>query len=248
MRYTERMNVRVVSYNIHKCIGTDGLYHPERTAETLAHFSADVLLLQEVDDGATRSKGDRQVDRLGDLLGFAYRTFAVNVQLRSGGGYGNAILSRWPIIADRNIDLTTPLKKRRSVLHAHLQLPASSGQTDLHVFNMHLGLAQYERKLQLARFLGSESLTSIATAIPVVVGGDFNDVWGNLHKRLEPEGFRRADKPPRTFPARLPLRSLDSVYVRGTAELAKVFRGDQATARIASDHRPLVADLVLRTR
>lgn len=248
MGYTAAMNVRVVSYNIHKCIGTDGAYHPERTAETLAHFNPDVLLLQEVDEGATRSKGDRQVDRLGDLLGFPHRTFAVNVTLRSGGGYGNAILSRWPIIAERNLDLTTRFKKRRSVLHAHLQLPEDSGQTDLHVFNMHLGLAQYERKLQLAMFLGSDSLTSIATTIPVVVGGDFNDVWGNLHKRLEPEGFRRAAKPPRTFPARLPLRSLDSLYVRGAAELANVFRGDQATARVASDHRPLVADLVLGNR
>ena len=240
------MNVRVVSYNIHKCIGTDGAYHPERTAETLAHFNADILLLQEVDEGANRSQRDRQVDRLGDLLGFAHRAFAVNVHLRSGGGYGNAILSRWPIVEDRNIDLTTPLKKRRSVLHARVQLPGDAVHSELHVFNVHLGLAQYERKLQLAMFLKSDALANIDATIPVVIGGDFNDVWGNLYKRLEPNGFRRLPKPPRTFPARLPLRSLDSVYVRGGADITTVFRGDHETARIASDHRPLVADVILR--
>jgi endonuclease/exonuclease/phosphatase family metal-dependent hydrolase len=237
------MNIRVVSYNIHKCIGIDGNYHPERTAATLAEFKPDVLMLQEVDDGAQRSQGHRQVDVLGELLGMPYRAFAVNVTLRSGGGYGNAILSRWPITAQQNLDLTTRLKKRRSVLHAELQLPDGAA---LHVFNMHLGLAQYERKLQLTAFLQSEILASVATNTPVVVAGDFNDVWGNLHKRLLPQGFRCVEKPPRTFPARLPMRALDSLYVRGHAHIDSLFCGDTNHAKVASDHRPLVGNVVLR--
>lgn len=240
------MRLRVVTWNIHKCIGgLDRRYDPARIADALAHYEPDVLLLQEVDEGARRSNGDRQVDLLGDRLGYAHRSWFPNVLVRGGGEYGNAILSRYPIVETRNIDLTVRFKKRRSVLHALCRVRAHGLDRTLHVFNMHLGLAQFERRLQLRTFLDSHPFRGLDAQTPVVVGGDLNDVYGSLGQLLAPAGFRGVARRPRTFPAWAPLRSLDALYVRGDLALARLERGETALARRASDHRPLIADLEL---
>src|SRR5690348_4905134 len=92
------MRLRVLSYNIHKCIGgVDRRYQPDRVADVIRGQDPDMLLLQEVDAGCGRSNGDKQVDVLGDLVGMRYRSWFPNVDVRGGGKYGNAILSRYPI-------------------------------------------------------------------------------------------------------------------------------------------------------
>ena len=88
------MRFRLMTYNIHKGIGgVDRRYRPERIIEVVEHCQPDILLLQEVDDGVPRSRLDRQVDTLGEALGYAHRAYQHNVSLRRGF-YGNAILSR----------------------------------------------------------------------------------------------------------------------------------------------------------
>ncbi len=240
------MRVRVLSYNIHKCIGgLDRRYRPERIVATVAHYQPDLVLLQEVDQGVPRSNGDRQVDLLGDQLGFAHRAWFPNVEVRGGGQYGNAILSRWPLEAVANVDLTIGRRKRRSVLHGEVRVRHDDFDRTVHVFNMHLGLSQAERKLQLRTFLDCHPFAGLHHDTPVIVGGDLNDVYGTLGRLLEPAGFRGVARPPRTFPAWGPLRALDSLYVRGTARLLELGRGEIAVARAASDHRPLIADVQL---
>jgi len=241
------LRIRIVTYNIHKCIGgIDRRCAPERVGETIAYYEPDVVMLQEVDDQAKRSMKERQVDRLGDLLGLRHRTYFPNVFLRGGGEYGNAILSRFPLTDTQNIDLTLPLKKRRSVLHARFRVRINrrSQTRTLHVYNIHLGLSGFERKIQLRRFLDSHPFTHLDRRTPIVVGGDFNDVWGTLGpKLLMPAGFRGQHSPLATFPAYAPVRALDSLYVRGRLELKHIFRSHLGLARKASDHLPLVADL-----
>ena len=91
------MQLRLLTYNIHKCIGgVDRKYLPERIYETIAHYQPDIVLLQEVDDGVARSKNHCQIDWLGDALDFPHRLFQANVKVQRGS-YGNAILSRFPI-------------------------------------------------------------------------------------------------------------------------------------------------------
>src|SRR5579862_4332509 len=117
------LRLRVLSYNIHKCIGgVDRRYEPERIAEVIRKLEADVLLLQEVDANVPRSKHDHQVDVLGELVGMRYRSWFPNVDVRGGGHYGNAILSRFPLIESSNIDLSIRFKKKRSVLHAVIRV------------------------------------------------------------------------------------------------------------------------------
>jgi len=239
------MRLRVLTYNVHKCIGgLDRQYDPTRVHETIAHHDPDLVLLQEVDNAAKRSGYHRQVDVLGDLLGYSHRTWFANVNVRGGGEYGNAILSRLPHMRSRNIDLTIGWRKRRSALHARYRLPHRVGGADtLHVFNMHLGLSGGERKKQLRLFLSE--LAEVEMHEPVIVAGDFNDVWGTLGKILKGAGFRGPGRGVRTFPAYAPIGALDRVFVRGSVALRDLQSSRLAVAKSASDHLPLVADIEL---
>lgn len=241
------MKLRVLSYNIHKCIGgVDRRYEPRRIVEVIQKLDADVVMLQEVDAGVKRSNGDRQAELLGNELGLRYHTWFPNVDIRGGGQYGNAILSRYPLIESTNIDVTLRFKKRRSVLHGVLRVRHDDVDRTVHVFNMHLGLARYERKRQLEMFLNSHPFAHLHHDTPVVVGGDLNDVYGGLGQLLAPSGFRGMERRPLTFPAWGPLRALDAIFVRGAVEFMKLSRCDSELARRASDHRPIVAEVRLR--
>ncbi len=241
------MKLRTLSYNIHKCIGgVDRKYDPNRIVEVIHKLDVDVAMLQEVDSGVPRSNHDNQVDLLADALGLRYRTWFPNVDVRGGGRYGNAILSRYPIIESTNIDLSLRFKKRRSVLHAVLRVRHDEVDRTLHVYNMHLGLARYERRIQLRMFLDSHPFQNLHADTPVLVGGDLNDVYGRLGSLLAPAGFRGIDRRPLTFPAWGPLRALDAIFVRGDVDFMRLSRCDSDLARRASDHRPLVAEVRLR--
>lgn len=236
-----------MSYNIHKCIGgIDRRYQPDRIVAAIGHYRPDVVMLQEVDAGARRSNGDRQVDVLGDALELRHRAWFPNVNLRDGGAYGNAVLSRFQCRRADNLDLTMPGRKVRSMLHAIVRVRKGGRTRTVHVFNMHLGLRQDERRRQLVRFLDSHPFAHMHHRTPVIVGGDLNDVYGTLgSSMLVPAGFRAMPSSPRTFPAYAPLRPLDAVFVRGDVQIRRAARGQVAVAKRASDHLPLVVDLEL---
>ena len=238
------MRFQLVTYNIHKGIGgIDRRYRPERIIDALQHHRPDIVLLQEVDDGAARSQHHRQVDLFGDALGLAHRAFQPNVRLRTGT-YGNAILSRFPMTGVEHIELTIPLKKRRRALAAHCRLEGHDGRThNLLVVNSHLGLAGFERTIQIRRILDFHALAHAHHHTAVVVAGDMNDVWHGLGRRLlEPAGFLPAAGAIRTFPAAMPMRALDRIYFRGRLLLHGAHASRTAVARRASDHLPLVAE------
>lgn len=241
------MHLRLITYNIHKCIGgLDRKFDPERVRDVLSHYEPDLLFLQEVDDQAERSRFHRLSDLLGDMLGLRHRSWFPNVTLRKGGQYGNAILSRFPILETSNIDLTVGWRKRRSVLHVRCRVRLHSGTSrTVHLYNLHLGLAGTERKVQLRRFLESQPLSSLDARAPVIAAGDLNDVWATLGPQiLQPAGFRCSPPLP-TFPAYAPMRALDGVYVRGSVSIEHCHRARVRLARYASDHLPLIADLRL---
>jgi endonuclease/exonuclease/phosphatase family metal-dependent hydrolase len=236
---------RLLTYNIHKAIGgVDRRYRLERVVETIAHCQPDIALLQEVDDGVPRSRRHRQVELLADELGLPHHAYQRNVSLREGH-YGNAILSRYPLYDIRHLELTIPLKKRRRALAAHCRMRFDGHSHTLLVFNLHLGLAGFERNMQIRRVLTSDVLKHVHSTTPVVLAGDYNDVWGTLGQRmLVPAGFQAAAGMVRTFPAFMPIRPLDRIYYRGPLELHHSFASHTKIASEASDHLPLVADFL----
>ncbi len=242
------MKLRALTWNVHKCVGgVDRRYDAQRVADVIAHHEPDVVLLQEVAQNSKRYNGEAQVERLSELLGMRHQTFFVNVKTRGvRGDYGNAILSRFPLTQASNTSLKIAGKKERSVLHARIRVRVGRRSRTLHVFNMHLGLSGMERKIQLRRFLEQRPFKGLDERTPILVGGDFNDVWGTLGRLLEPKGFRGPTRPLPTFPAFAPVRALDSLYVRGALELVRVERSRLQLARQASDHLPLIADLEAR--
>jgi len=242
------MRFRLLSYNIHKGIGgVDRRYCPERIVETIEHYTPDIVLLQEVDDGVPRSEHHRQVEMLALAMGFRHHAYQRNVRLKSGF-YGNAILSRFPLTQVDTIDLSVPLKKRRQALVVRSCIRHQGHSRTMTLANVHLGLAGYERKSQLRRLLDHPMLSCHHGSSPVLVGGDFNDVWGSLGKRVMfPAGFHSAGGRIRTFPATMPMRPLDRVFVRGAMIVHRAYAGHTRLARQASDHLPLVVDLELTT-
>jgi endonuclease/exonuclease/phosphatase family metal-dependent hydrolase len=241
------MKFRILSYNIHKGIGgVDRRYCPERIVETIEHYSPDIALLQEVDEGVPRSESHCQVEMMALAMGFRHHAFQRNVRLKIGH-YGNAILSRFPLTQVDTVDLTVPLKKRRQALVASVSVHYQGHSRTLTLANVHLGLAGFERKSQLNRLLGHSLMSCHHKNSPILIGGDFNDVWGNLGKHIMfPAGFTSAGEAIHTFPATLPLRPLDRIFIRGAVLVHHAFAGHTRLAKQASDHLPLVVDLELQ--
>jgi endonuclease/exonuclease/phosphatase family metal-dependent hydrolase len=211
----------------------------------LQHYAPDVIFLQEVDEGVPRSRGHRQVDWFGDALQMPHRAYQINVHLRQGH-YGNAILSRFPLTDVRRLDLSVQFKKRRGALAARCRVVSDNHQRTVILFNMHLGLAGYERMIQMGRLLRSYPFTHQWRQTALVVGGDMNDIWNVLGRRcLAPAGFRVAGLRQNTFPAVRPLRPLDRLFYRGRLNCLTCFVGHTKIARQASDHLPLVAEFEL---
>lgn len=240
-------HLRILTYNIHKGIGgIDRRYDLSRIIDTVGHYAPDIVFLQEVDHEVPRSNQDVQVEELADQLGFPHWAFQANVKL-TRGNYGNAILTRFPIRERWNVDLTIPFKKRRRALVAKVHLDLDGHDQTVFLCNLHLGLAGFERKMQVKRLLEWSHLKGLHRHTPAIIGGDFNDIWGSLSRQLFiPSGFKSVTQNTRTFPAFMPVRSLDAIYIRGDIESSAAFVGHTQLSRHASDHLPLIVDLKIQ--
>lgn len=247
------MRLRVLTYNIHKAIGVDGVFAPERIAEILRHHDADIVLLQEVDRNAPRSNHLDLASYLARQLEYRYRAVGMNVHLKKGR-YGNATLSRFPIGRQRNIDLTIGRRKSRGAQHARVHFMRTGRTVDIDIFNVHLSLTAGLRRRQLERLLGSRSLNAPGDSGPCIIGGDMND-WQGMLKRQQfrPAGFKCATNRRygsrwaiRTFPSFAPAGGLDKIFYRGPLRLLHARRSRLKLARVASDHLPVVVEFDLR--
>lgn len=237
--------MRLVSYNIHKGIGgSDRRYRLERVMAVLAELKPDLVCLQEVDRNVRRSRFHDQPTLLANHLDAGGMLYQLNVPHREGG-YGNLILSRWPFRNHHHVSLRLGKRKPRGAQLAVVE----SDQGPLFLVNMHLGLAEKERRWQVSHLLHHPLFLALAD-LPTLIAGDYNDWRNSLGKhRFAAHEFRDATSPARrfrSFPAFLPLASLDKLFFRGDIDLHRihVFRGH--LARRASDHLPLVADFHLQ--
>jgi endonuclease/exonuclease/phosphatase family metal-dependent hydrolase len=238
-----------MSYNIHRAIGVDRRFRPERIHRIVEHYVPDVVLLQEVDEGAPRSRELDLARELAGRLGFDHYAVGHNVTLRRGR-YGNATLSRHPIARERNIDLTVDSRKRRGCQHTTIHV---AGTVPLEVFNLHLGLSSPERARQVGTLVRSAEFAGLDQGVPCVVAGDFNDWRSLLHPifteilRFECATQQTFDSRGaiRTYPSLSPTAGLDKIYYRGPLQMVAVRSCRMRVSRVASDHLPLIADFDL---
>jgi len=245
---------KVLSYNIHRAIGVDRRFQPQRIIDILQHHDADLVLLQEVDEGAPRSRELDLAKEIAEAAGYEHRAVGHNVSLRKGR-YGNAVLSRWPIDLQRNIDLTIGDRKRRGCLHTRLRtVRPHSSEHRIDVFNLHLGLSARERQSQIGLLARAQEFESVPENVACLLAGDFNDWLAQLHPIVyEMLGFKSATQHRfgyqatiRTYPSFSPTGALDKIYYRGPLRLVAARSCRLAVSRIASDHLPIVAEFEMK--
>lgn len=234
--------LRVVTYNIHKCQGLDGRISPERIVEVLREIEADVIALQEV--LCIRGQGSEhdQAHFIAEALGMEYR-LGENRQLR-GGAYGNLVLSRWPMSEAVNHDISVAGREQRGCMR--VDIPLRDAQA-LHIYNVHLGTAFMERRRQARRLLDTAILNCGDHHGPRILLGDFNEWTRGLASKLLAQHFRSADLRlalgrKSTYPGVLPFLHLDHIYYDDDLRLQQAALHRSRTALVASDHLPIVAD------
>ncbi len=234
--------MRLLSYNIHKGIGgRDRRYNLERIIHVVRHERPDVVCLQEVDQNVRRSRHDDQPIRLAEALEAHDHLYQRNVHFRAGG-YGNLLISRWPIHTAHQISLRNRRRKPRGAQIAVIETPGGP----VHLVHWHLGLAERERHWQARRLL-EHPLFLESAHLPTIVIGDFND-WMNTLARgpFAHHGFVQATAPRRrfrSFPAYWPIVSLDKAFIRGPIEIEHARIVHSRLARDASDHLPLLLEI-----
>jgi len=252
------LRIRILSYNIHRAIGLDRRFAPERIIKILKAHNADIVLLQEVDEGAPRSNELKLAKELAEAAGYPYFAMGHNVKLRKGQ-YGNATLSRFPITHERNIDLTVSILKRRGCQHTTIDLANNpKNPKPVEIFNLHLGLSAKERQKQADILVNSYEYQCLRLETPCIISGDFND-WRSLLRHLFVEGlfFQCAtdQKQPsgrpraiRTFPSFAPQGGLDRLYYRGEGLILQAAkRCEHKVSKIASDHLAIIVDFDVST-
>jgi endonuclease/exonuclease/phosphatase family metal-dependent hydrolase len=221
----------VATYNIHGAVGADGRFSPGRIVEVLREIKADIIALQEVPLGGLNFPN--VLEMLKEATGF----FAAEGPTRHGPErrYGNAVLSRYPIRAQRAIDLSFGSREPRGALDADVDC---HGQP-LRVVATHLGLRLAERRDQIRRLLQVFD----TERMPVILMGDINEwfVWGRSLRWLV--SHFQAVPAPATFPSRLPLLPLDRIWIRPRHRLVHVEVHRTPLSRVASDHLPLIAHI-----
>ena len=234
-------DLRIVTYNIHRCRGMDRRLLPRRIAEVLTSLRADVIALQEVLGIGPKKRG--QDEELGAALGMGW--IMAPVRLHRGSVFGNVVMSRYPIVEDTQYDLTWKNRRPRCCQRADILV----GPQRLHVYNVHLGTGLRERQFQTARL--AQVIEDHRSSAPKIVLGDFNE-WGrglaaaNLTPKLKSLNLRSFLKRRRTYPGFFPVLHLDHIFYDGQVEVINVQVPRTRLSRIASDHLPLVADLRIR--
>jgi endonuclease/exonuclease/phosphatase family metal-dependent hydrolase len=226
----------IASYNIHKCVGVDQRFDPERIARVIAEIQADVIALQEADQ--------RFGERLGllDLLHLE-RTCGlvpVKVTTKGHGWHGNVLLHREGTVRDVH-QIRLPGVEPRGALVVDLDLPAGP----LRIIAAHLGLLRRSRAQQAEAILSA--IDSSGTR-PTLLMGDLNE-WRLGHRssllRLDPSFGPLTPALP-SFPSRFPMFALDRILANPAELIASIEVHDSQLARAASDHLPIKARVDLQ--
>lgn len=224
--------VRLATWNIHSCVGPDARFDPHRVVAVLKTLRADVIALQEVE--ASRFGGEDVLAFLAAQTGMT--PIAGPTLKRRDADYGNALLTALPVGSIEHVDLSVTGAEPRGLIDAVV----GAGSRAIRLLATHLGLRRSERRRQVCTLL--ERLDRPGAGHTALLG-DFNEWWPwsrNLRriKRRFPTTHVFA-----TFPSRLPVLSLDRIWLRGHHGEVSAGCLRAPAARRASDHLPVWLDL-----
>lgn len=238
---------RIMTYNVHRCVGVDRRLDVGRVAAVIAQCRPDIVALQELDVGRARTGAVDQAHAIAHRLGMSFH-FHAALQVEEER-YGDAVLTAaphrvikaGPLPGWRDVRALEP----RGALWLELELEGRR----LQVLNTHLGLAPPEQLAQARALMGPDWLgRRTKDDPPLIVLGDFNAtpyartyrafVDGLMDAR-QACGARRATP---TFPSRFPMLTIDHLFIGGALKVTDVHTAAGPLARAASDHLPLMMD------
>lgn len=237
--FAGKKTLRVMTYNIHVGVGIDKKLDLQRIANVINGEHPDLVGLQEVDRGVTRTEGKDEIAELAQLTSMSY-AFAHNLDYQ-GGQYGVAILSRFPL---RTIDHRKYENLREAERRGMIRVEVEFDGRTISFVTTHLDY-QYED----GRVFETEQLLKFLEGVkgPLIVAGDFNDeAAGGAYKLMETK-FQdtwvtaKGKEAGLSYPADKPAKRIDYIFTRGHDRL----RAKQAwlVSTQASDHLPVVVDL-----
>lgn len=222
----------IASYNVHKCVGADRRFDPERISRVIHEIDADVIGLQEADTRFGERTGLLDLRRLERETGLI--PVPVSGVAKAHGWHGNVVLFKQGTVRDVH-QINLPGLEPRGALIAELEL--ARGGT-LRIIAAHLGLLHRSRAQQtrmIAELMSSRSDT------PTILLGDLNE-W-RLGDRSSLNTFQSVfgPLPPAvpSFPSGLPILALDRIIANRRGLISKVEVHDSPLARVASDHLPI---------
>lgn len=242
--------VRILTYNVHRCVGVDRRLDVARVADVIAAQAPDIVALQELDVGRARTGGVDQAHRLAQRLGMAFHfNAALKVEEEL---YGDAILTALPERLVKAGPLPGYPRFSRLEPRGALWVAVEVGVgAELQVINAHLGLVPREQQIQAAALAGADWLGSATAGEPLLLVGDFNATARTLVYRTfaaqltEARRAARYARPSPTFPSTMPILAIDHVFVSAGVVVETVRTPLDPLSRVASDHLPLVVDFHL---
>jgi endonuclease/exonuclease/phosphatase family metal-dependent hydrolase len=236
---------RIMTYNVHRCVGLDGKLDVARTAKVIAQCRPDIVALQELDVGRMRTGLVDQAHAIAELVGMRFHfhpAFRVEEE-----AYGDAILSALPMRLVKAGPLPGSNAVRglepRGAVWVKIQLDGA----ELDVVNTHLGLIPHEQRAQADALVSAQWMAHADCTDPAILIGDFNatarhGAYRRLAAKLRDAQHAGRRRRVRTFPARFPMLRIDHVFISRSVTVTGVHAPRTALTRIASDHLPLVVD------
>lgn len=235
---------RLLTYNVHRCVGTDKQLDVARVAAVIGEHEPDIVCLQELDVGRLRTNHVDQARAIADRLSMTSRFHpAMRVEAEL---YGDAILTPHPERLVRAGALPTvrgvPGLEPRGAIWSEIEI---DGLT-INVLNTHLGLVPREQRLQAAALAGAGWLG--ACQGPTLLAGDFNATsitrpYQTLARRMEDCQRQLKQRPSvKTYPSAFPAIRIDHCFVSRHIRITGVRNDASPLARAASDHLPLIID------
>jgi endonuclease/exonuclease/phosphatase family metal-dependent hydrolase len=223
----------IASYNIHRCIGTDAIYRPGRIVDVIREMDADIVALQEVDAHLMHKEG-HQLDYIAQATG--YHSVIGGTMLSEGAEYGNAILSRVPILSSTKHEITVAPWEPRGLLAVDVEIHGQRVKMGC----THLGLRYGERRRQVRAILEA-FVSDNDPELITVLAGDFNDWLPGIGPTRSLERHFHHTPGIRTYPSWMPLLALDRIFVGRPRVLLRTEVFGTPLARRASDHLPVKA-------